>query len=181
VRQFEKNIYMPNATNVEKDAADRSLPKIDAPAIISLIVSKQTQYYTLWGGYTAVQFTAGGFGYSYGHTIPAGVGFAMLGGVWAFNLGHLGFVLQCIAQINKLIALLNATLAVGKLDQDSLKAAFKDMQAGAYFWQFYKWNDPHLRSYIMNSFVHFFIDACASVALLTRVDGPLIQNHLPYF
>jgi hypothetical protein len=72
------------------------LEKIESPKILDLIVSKQTQYYTLWGVYTAVQFAAGSF--QSGGKLSLGVGLAVLCGVWAFNLGHLGFVLD--AEIN---------------------------------------------------------------------------------
>jgi hypothetical protein len=164
--------------DAEETAADHSLMlKIDPPKIIDLIISKQTQYYTLWGVYTAVQFAAGSFGYS--SPLPLGVGLAVLFGVWAFNLGHLGFVLQCVDQLNKLSVVMNAALkGDNNKYQSSLLDAFKGMQEGILFWKLFT-RGNHLRSYRMNSFVHFFIDSCASVALLIRVDNPWIQNHVP--
>jgi hypothetical protein len=179
-KHFEKDIAMPNPESVKTATANEPLfANIEVPTIVTLIVSKQTQYYTLWGGYTAVQFTAGSFGYASDHRLPLGIGLVVLCGVWAFNLGHLGFVLQCINQLNKLSAVLNAALA-GKESEyrESLKFALGDMQAGAWFWRFYK-RGKHLISYVTNSFVHFLIDVCASAALLIRVDSPWIQEHLP--
>jgi hypothetical protein len=87
---------MHEATIDKTPAADSLLSKIELPKIIDLIVSKQTQYYTLWGVYTAVQFAAGSYGYS--HPVPLGVGLAVFFGVWAFNFGHLSFLLRCADQ-----------------------------------------------------------------------------------
>jgi len=93
-------------------ANDSLLSTIEPSKIIDLIVSKQTQYYTLWGVYTAVQFAAGSYGY--GHRLPLGVALAVFFGVWAFNFGHLGFVLRCVAQLNKLTIVLNAAIEENK-------------------------------------------------------------------
>jgi hypothetical protein len=151
---------------------------IEPAKILDLIISKQTQYYTLWAVYTAVQFAAGGYGY--GHPLPLGVGLAVLLGVWAFNLGHLGFVLQCVAQLNKLSVVLNAALHKPEDYENSLNDALEGMQEGGMFWKFLK-QGKDLRSYRMNCFVHFFIDTCASVALLIRIDNQWLQNHIPSF
>lgn len=40
------------------------LSKIEPAKVIDLIISKQTQYYSLWAVYTAVQFATAGFGNS---------------------------------------------------------------------------------------------------------------------
>jgi hypothetical protein len=40
---------------------DSLMSKVELPTIIDLIVSKQNQYYSLWGVYTAVQFAAGSY------------------------------------------------------------------------------------------------------------------------
>jgi hypothetical protein len=123
----------------------------------------------LWGVYTAVQFAAAGFGY--GHPLPLGVGLAVFFGVWAFNLGHLGFVLQCMAQLNRLSVVMDAVLRHNKETyQTALHHAFRDIGEGIFFWKLVR--GEHGRSYRMNIFVHFFIDICASAALLSRVDCP---------
>ncbi|GAA0576984.1 hypothetical protein GCM10009416_14480 [Craurococcus roseus] len=135
-----------------------------------MIIGKQTQFYTLWGVYTAVQFAAGSFGS--GHKVVPGAALAVLLGVWAFNLGHLGFLLQCLKQINEL----RAALCHG-LDQNDqqygskLKVALNDLQQGDFFWRFYRLRDGR-GGYVMNSAVHFFIDACASLALIRRMGNP---------
>jgi hypothetical protein len=153
--------------------------KIKPSKILDLIISTQTQYYTLWAVYTAVQFAAGGHGY--GYSLPLGVGLAVLFGVWAFNLGHLGFVLQCVAQLDKLSIALNAALQGKEEDYESaVKCALEGMHEGEMFWKFLK-RRRGLRSYRMNCFVHFFIDTCASVALLIRINNPWIQHHIPSF
>src|SRR2546423_9462511 len=81
---------------------------IEPPKIVDLIISKQTQYYTLWGVYTAVQFTAGSYGY--GHKVPLGGGLAVVFCVGAVNFWHLRFVLQCVSQLDKLKSVLRAAL-----------------------------------------------------------------------
>ena len=87
---------------------DPSLPKIEGTKIPDIIISKQTQFYTLWGVYTVVEFTAGGF--LGGQRISLATGFAVLIGVWLFNFGHLGFVLRCVEQLDKFGDALNAAL-----------------------------------------------------------------------
>jgi hypothetical protein len=100
-------------------------------------------------------------------------------GVWAFNFGHLGFVLECQAQLNRMKKTLNLAVSGTSPEyQCSLKKLFEGLDEGKYFWRYYK-DDDHLRSYVMNSFVHFLIDTCASLALLSRVD--LTQPYLPSF
>lgn len=71
--------------------ADKIIDDVGAAKLLDLLIGKQTQFYTLWGVYTAVQFTAGGFGSK--DTLSRGVAYAVIAGVWAFNFGHLGFVL----------------------------------------------------------------------------------------
>jgi hypothetical protein len=147
---------------------DFLLSKIEPPKIIDIIISKQNQYYTLWGGYTAVQFAAGSFALNL-NPVPLKVGIAVLFGVWAFNIGHLGFVLQCVAHLNKLSVVLNAAVdGEEAIYKAGLRRAFESMQEGSYFWRFDRKEGP--RSYGMNIFVHLFIDVCASIALLARVE-----------
>jgi hypothetical protein len=152
------------------------LSKIEAPKILDLIVSKQTQYYTLWAVYTAVQFTAGGFGS--GQSLPLAIALAVLFGVWAFNLGHLGFVLQCVSQLDKLSLALDAAVNNKTKEEyeEAVKKALEGMQEGALFWTFLN-QKGYLRSYRLNCFVHFFIDTCASIALLARVTD--FQAYVP--
>jgi hypothetical protein len=146
-----------------------ALFKIEPSRLVDLIISKQTQYYTLWAVYTAVQFAAGNYGSN--QRLPLSAGLAVLVGVWTFNLGHLGFVLRCVEQINKLSRALTAALQ-GRPQQyrDELAHAFEDMREGGLFWEFRKQKGER-RSYLMNTSVHLIIDICASVALLTRVQG----------
>jgi hypothetical protein len=159
---------------MQSDTQKLSTPSMSTPTsldigpskLLDLIISKQNQYYTLWGVYTAVQFAAGSYGY--GHNLSLGVGLAILFGVWAFNIGHLGFVLQCVVQLNRLTDALNAALDDDASYKDKLRHALKDMQEGTLFWRPFR-EKTGLRSYGMNIFVHFFIDTCASIALLMRV------------
>ena len=157
------------------------LAKIESPKILDLIVSKQTQFYTLWGVYTVVQFAAGGF--QSGGKPSLGVGLAVLCGVWAFNLGHLGFVLRCVDQLHRLGVVLNTALDGNEVAYEkSLSRAFRDMSGGGeFFWRYYKRGLRPRGSYIVNSFVHFFIDTCASVALVIRIDNPWLHSHVPLF
>jgi hypothetical protein len=48
----------PTPLKEQPDSHNILFEKIESPKILDLIVSKQTQYYTLWGVYTAVQFAA---------------------------------------------------------------------------------------------------------------------------
>ncbi len=81
------------------------MSKVELPTIIDLIVSQQNQYYTLWGVYTVVQFAAGSYGY--GQPLSLELGLAVFFGVWAFNLGHLSFLLSCADQLDKLKVLID--------------------------------------------------------------------------
>lgn len=172
---------MQKNTIVKTSVADSLLSKIELPKIIDLIVNKQTQYYSLWAVYTAVQFAAGSYGYS--RPVPLGVGIAVFFGVWAFNLGHLSFLLRCAGQLNKLRAVLNAALDDNSEEyQRALRDIFKDISEVGLILPLRK-QGYNPRTYFMNmtTFVHLFIDTCASVALLIRVDSPWIQSHLPSF
>jgi hypothetical protein len=147
----------------------RLIDKVEPAKILDLIVNKQSHYYSLWGVYTAVQFAAGSFGLS-GQSLSLSVGLSVLLGVWAFNLGHLGFVLRCVEELNKLSKVLAAAQEKddGKAYRESLDT-LKDMQEAGYFWNYFKGNDGS-RSYSSNICVHLFIDICASVALLSRIE-----------
>jgi len=145
---------------------------IEPGKIIDLISTKQTQYYVLWAGYTTVQFTAGSFGAK--ETLSHLVVYAVLAGVWMFNIGHLGFVLKCVEQLNKLTIALEAALRDNKQEfETAMKSALSDMGVGLYFWRTFGATRGH-SSYFMNSLVHFWIDICASAALLWRA------GMLPY-
>jgi hypothetical protein len=127
--------------------------------------------------YTAVQFTAGSYGNN--QILSLGVALAVFFGVWAFNLGHLGFVLECVAQLNRLSIALDIALRgdeEAKYDR-AVQDAFANTEEGNFFWRFLG-KSTHLRSYRMNAFVHLFIDTCASVALLIRIEW--IQDRLPH-
>jgi hypothetical protein len=156
---------MNEATDYKKPAADSILSKIELPKIIDLIVSKQTQYYTLWAVYTAVQFAAGSYGY--GHPVPWEIALAVVSGVWAFNVGHLGFVLRCKNQINMLGNALRAALDEDhEKYQSTLRNIFIDIGEVSLSWSLYK--QAFHETYRWNTCVHLFIDICASLALLTR-------------
>jgi hypothetical protein len=143
---------------------------IEPSKVIDLIISKQTQYYTLWGVYTAVQFAAGSYGSNQSLRIRTAL--AVFAGVWAFNLGHLGFVLRCVEQLDQLGRALTAALDNQQaLYQERLHGAFGDMREGGFFWQFRE-RKGQTRSYLLNTAVHLAIDICASVALLSRVQWP---------
>jgi hypothetical protein len=174
--------HVPACAAKEKpDVHNILLAKIDSPKILDLIVGKQTQLYTLWGVYTVVQFAAGGF--QSDRRLSLGVGLAVLCGVWAFNLGHLGFVLRCIDQLHKLGEVLKTALHGDKeAYEKSLSDAFPDMsEGGEFFWRYYKRGRRPRGSYIINSVTHGFIDICASVALLIRIDNPWLHSHIPLF
>ena len=53
--------------------------------------------------------------------------------------------------------------------QAKAQIALEDMQEGTMFWRPFRQGNG-VRSYGMNTFVHFLIDTCASLALLFRVD-----------
>ena len=167
-------------SSVDKsDTQDTLLLKIDAPKIVDLIMTKQTQLYGLWAVYTAVEFTAGSFGM--GKPVPLGVAIAVWFGVWAFNFGHLGFVLQCLTELKVMRAALKAAVTNDKgAYQETLISAVNQIDEGCFF-LFYYFKDDARKTYGMASFVHFFIDACASVALLIRVGNPWVQAHVPEF
>jgi hypothetical protein len=160
-------------TELAKDPAPPLL-KVEASKIIDLIVSKQNQYYALWAGYTAVQFTAASFGGTDGPTLWVAV--AVLCGVWAFNLGHLGFVLQCAAQLDKLGVALKAAIDDNRAAYDAaVRSAFENVKEGDLFWDRVR-ERAHTRNYKMNCFVHLFIDVCASVALILRINSDYIRS-----
>ena len=155
------------------------ISKIEVSKILDLTISKQTHYYTLWGGYTAVQFATGTFGL--GHPLAPGLGFAVLFAVWAFNFGHLGFVLQCIDQLNKLDDALRAALVDDRQRyEDAIRSAFTDIHEGVFFWKRIG-AATGVRSYRWNIFIHFFIDTGASLSIIMRLDNCWVQQHLPSF
>ena len=140
--------------------------KLDVGKLIDTVANRQTQYYTLWGFYTVVEFSAGGFGSPDKLTFETAI--AVLCGVWVFNVGHLAFVLACVAQLNLLARALAAALN-GDVNRERLAIdAFLQNSTGLYIWAY--WGDKAIRkSFITNSLVHVSIDICASVALMLRV------------
>jgi hypothetical protein len=146
--------------------SDKIVDDVGTSKLLDLLIGKQTKFYTLWGVYTAVQFTAGGFGTR--ETLSAGVVYAVILGVWAFNLGHLGFVLSCVRQINEMKAALDLILAVdAEKFWQTARNALAHMNEGQYIWKYYA-DKKRRATYITNTVVHLFIDICASIALLFR-------------
>jgi hypothetical protein len=161
------------------NTGDSLLLKIETSKIVDLIMTKQTHFYSLWAVYTVVQFTAGSYGMGQ-PTISLATATAVLAGVWAFNFGHLGFVLQCIVQLGTLREVLAAAGTNDKAAYEKeLKQAINQMEEGGIFLGYYFRKGPKW-SYFMNSFVHFFIDICASMALLLRVNDPWLKAHLGF-
>jgi hypothetical protein len=96
----------------ERDNSPKDGTTIELGKILDLIGTKQTQYYALWAVYTAVQFSAANYGM--GHEVSYSLALSVLAGFWAFNFGHLGFVLQCVRQLDRLKLLLKASVTAGK-------------------------------------------------------------------
>ena len=97
------------------------------------------------------------------------------------------WVLSCVAELNKFNVVMDVVLRSNQTGQDNqdeyetaLKGALQDMKEATLFWQPFT-RQSGLRSYGMNMFVHFFIDMCASAALLIRVNSPWVQHHVPAF
>jgi hypothetical protein len=112
----------------------KDVPTIELGKILDLIATKQTQYYALWAVYTAVQFSAANYGM--GHKVPYLLAFAILVGFWAFNLGHLGFVLQCVRQLDRLKLLLKIVVTPGKSGYAEALHNFIDNVGEAdFFWK----------------------------------------------
>lgn len=171
-------------TDALADHAPASSPsaisKIEPSKILDLVISKQTHYYSLWAVYTAVQFAAASFGLSQ-RLVPQAVAFAVLAGFWAFNLGHLSFVLACLADLGRLKRALNA-VATGNAAayEAAVRNIIGEMSEARRFWRELPPADRRFAP-VMNIVVHLFIDLCASIALLARVDNPWIQHHMPAF
>ena len=154
---------MPIATKCPPD------PGIDTGKLIDTLSNRQTQYYTLWGFYTVVQFAVAGFG-STEPLKPLTVA-AILCGVWAFNLGHLAFIVACVSQLNRLTHALDAALDGDEVNRGRLtKEAFRDMHVADLFWKLPATARAR-RGYVSNSLVHLFIDVAASLALYFRMPG----------
>jgi hypothetical protein len=157
-----------------------AIPKIEPSKILDLVISKQTHYYSLWAVYTAVQFAAASFGLGQ-RLVPQAVAFAVLAGFWAFNLGHLSFVLACLGDLARLKRALTA-VATGNAAayESAVRDIIGEISEARRFWREFPPADRRF-AYAMNIAVHLFIDLCASIALLARVDNPWIQHHLPAF
>ncbi len=160
--------------------------QIDPGKVLDTIANRQTQYYSLWGFYTVVQFSAASF------SLPAHgaylVAVAVLCGVWVFNIGHLCFVLACVAHINRLRLTLKAGMVGPNEWQRAVHAATADFPLGSLPWNY--WKEPEIRNgFIMNTAVHLSIDLCATAAVLLRAywgpdpasgpDDPASQPALP--
>jgi len=173
-RTRARRFSMSPATRKNSASPSSGEPVLDiAPSkIVDLMINKQTQYYTLWAVYTAVQFAAAAYGLSTNLSLATAL--AVLVGVWTFNLGHLGFVLRCVNQVNLLTHVLDAALRSPCTYEERLRRAVENIKEGALFWSFLKRGEP--RSYLGNTTVHLVIDTCASVALLTRV--PSVSNMI---
>jgi hypothetical protein len=157
-----------------------SISKIEPSKILDLVISKQTHYYSLWAVYTAVQFAAASFGFSQ-RLVPQAVALAVLAGFWAFNLGHLSFVLACLADLGRLKHALNA-VATGNAAayESAVRTTVSEISEARRLWRALPPTDSRF-VYRMNIAVHLFIDLCASIALLARTDNPWIQHYLPDF
>src|SRR5580704_695360 len=112
--------------------SDSLIAEIKPSKVLDLISTKQTHYYVLWAGYATVQFTAASFGTK--DTFSHPLVYAVLAGVWMFNVGHLGFVLQCVAQLNKLRNALDATLSydVSRFEK-AVRVVLADTGVGLFF------------------------------------------------
>jgi hypothetical protein len=142
---------------------------IELRDILGLISTKQTQYYVLWAGYATVQFTAASFGTA--DTLKShAVVYVVLAGVWMFNIGHLGFVIQCVAQLNKLRNALDTAFSNDRACfYKAAKAALTDMGVATFFWSRFD-KKPGNAYFLLNIIVHLWIDICASLALLYRAN-----------
>ena len=139
---------------------------IGLPKVIDLILAKQTQYYTLWGVYTAVQFAVANFGSS---QISAPIVVAALLAVWTFNLGHLGFVLRCSLQLNQFRMVLHYGLDQNQSAYEALLiSSLKDSDTTGMFYEFFKSDLRKVADPTANVCVHLLIDLCASIALVMR-------------
>ncbi|MBK1662370.1 hypothetical protein [Paracraurococcus ruber] len=149
-------------------AQDLSAPKpgIEVARILDVLQAKQTQHDTLWAGYAVIQFTAAGFGEKSGLSTYSAV-FVLLG-FWGFNLGHLGFVLQCARQIGLYAAAPRAAVDRETDHEAKLATALRETDASGYV--FAVWSPSRMTSTsFWNSAVHLFIDTCASVSLRSHV------------
>jgi hypothetical protein len=157
----------------EQDNGPKDGTTIELGKILDLIGTKQTQYYALWAVYTAVQFSAANYGM--GREVSYSLALFVLAGFWVFNLGHLGFVLQCVRQLDRLKLLLKASVTAGKPGYSEAFRKFVDNIGETDF--FWKWHAEYAggRSYFWNAFVHLFIDVCASAALLVRAGLPTAE------
>jgi hypothetical protein len=170
-----------SAADTTRLADDSLLPMIKPEKILDLIGTKQTQFYSLWAVYTAVQFAAGSYGGGGAGKPPLYAVLAILVGFWLFNIGHLGFILQCVAQLGAFRAALEQIALNDKVQyRQKLNAALYEMHEGRWFWNAYRHSMGRF-NYHMQWVVHISIDICATLALLLRVDDPVLQSHFPAF
>ena len=134
--------------------------------MIDCLSNRQSQYYTLWGFYTVVQFSAGELGPT--ETLHINTVCAVLISVWVFNIGHLTFLLSCMAQINRLNAALNAVLSGNEIGQQLVRDAIvRTSVADALSTDL---NDKFARhGFEIIIVTHIVIDVCASLALIFRL------------
>ena len=101
------------------------------------------------------------------------VALAVLLGFWTFNLGHLGFVLQCVRQLDRLQRLLLLSVSADRdLYDAEVKGFFHAISESSFFWEVRR-ETPESRSYFWNFTVHILIDVCASLALMLRAGVPV--------
>jgi hypothetical protein len=148
------------------------MPGFNLAPTVNLVFQKESQIQALWAVYTAVQFTYGGFGLSQYHDaikMPFLLGAAITLGVWAFDIGHLSMILQCIKQK---MAIENEIAGDAQLGDDEKQSIARmidgneeDMVDRIYD-RLFGWAKPAS----IATFVHILIDCCASMALLLRVN-----------
>lgn len=145
------------------------IEKFEPPKVIDLLLSKQTQYFSLWLVYPAVQFAAGTFGFSYADGVPWKIALAAIVAVWIFNIGHLTLVMQRAQEIERLSAVSDSILRDDKEGYlQNLSVAIDYLAKRKAVWPFWSKGDS-FNSYLKNSFVHLSIDLCATAAILFRI------------
>jgi hypothetical protein len=143
------------------------MAQFNLPSAASLVFQKEAQIQALWAVYTAVQFTLGGFGlaqYHDGLKMPPVLGFSVLFGVWAFNFGHLSMILKCISQREVIAEELSNNPTISDAEKPGILRVISGEKKRSLSTIVFG------KGYVIAILVHLFIDGCASVALLSRVD-----------
>jgi len=100
------------------------------------------------------------------------LGYAVLLGVWAFNLGHLSMIRGCIAQIEILKEEVAKNQAATKTGNGANLLQVLSAEKKHSIAKLIGIPDVFGRGYFISTLIHLFIDGCASVALLSRVKCP---------